>query len=181
MIFYTADLHLGHVNVIRHCNRPFQSVDEMDEALVENWNRRVHRDDTVYIVGDLLFRNRRPAGEYLSQMRGTKVLVLGNHDHAWSKQVNLDEAFACVTNMLSIMDGNRRVTLCHYPMLSWRGSGRGGLMVHGHIHNSTNADYWPYLQSHPNILNAGVDVNGFVPVTLDELIENNIRFKENCQ
>ena len=70
MIYYTADLHLGHANVIRHCDRPFKSVDEMDEALIRNWNSRVHRLDTVYIVGDLFFRNRRPCEECLAELNG---------------------------------------------------------------------------------------------------------------
>ena len=179
MVYYTADLHLGHANVIRHCNRPFETVDEMDAALIANWNRRVQPKDTVYIVGDLLFRNMRPANGYLGMLNGRKTLILGNHDHTWIKRIDAEKAFAAVANMLTIKDGAKTVVLCHYPMLSWHGSGRGSLMVHSHIHNNTNADYWPYLQSHPNILNAGVDVNGFMPATLDELIANNARFKDN--
>ena len=165
--------------MIRHCNRPFETVDEMDAALIANWNRQVRPKDTIYIIGDLMFLNRRPANDYLEELNGNKVLILGNHDHTWIKRIDRDKTFVAVTNMLTIQDGTRAVVLCHYPMMAWCGSGRGSLMVHGHIHNNTNSDYWPYLQSHPNILNAGVDVNGFIPVTLDELIANNARFKES--
>lgn len=178
MNYYTSDLHLGHVNVIRHCNRPFETVEEMDTALIANWNRRVQPKDMVYLVGDLMFRNKCPANDYLEKLNGSKTLIMGNHDHAWIKRIDTAKTFAAVANMLTIQDRARTVVLCHYPMLSWRGSGKGSLMVHGHIHNNTNADYWPYLQSHPNILNAGVDVNGFMPVTLDEPISNNARFKD---
>ena len=66
MIYYTSDLHLGHANVIRHCNRPFADVTQMDKTLVENWNRIVHRNDTVYIVGDFIFRAKCTPDEYLS-------------------------------------------------------------------------------------------------------------------
>ena len=51
MIFFTSDLHLGHENCIRLCNRPFSSIEEMDETLIENWNRKVTGKDTVYILG----------------------------------------------------------------------------------------------------------------------------------
>ena len=177
MIYYTSDLHLGHANVLRHCNRPFETVEEMDAALIANWNSRIEPKDTVYIVGDFFYRNKRPANDYLRKLNGSKALIVGNHDHTWMSQVNLNRAFTVVANLLTIKDGERAVVLCHYPMLSWRGSARGSLMVHGHIHNNTSADYWPYLQSHLNILNAGVDINGFFPVTLDEMIANNALFK----
>ena len=65
MIFFTSDLHLGHKNIIRLCGRPFESVEEMDEILIDNWNKKIHRCDTVYILGDILFRNEKPAAWYL--------------------------------------------------------------------------------------------------------------------
>ena len=86
MIFFTADLHLGHENVIRHCNRPFASAEIMDRELIANWNHRVRRDDTVYIAGDFCFRNKRPVEEYLSALNGHKHLIIGNHDHSWLKK-----------------------------------------------------------------------------------------------
>jgi len=57
MIYFTADHHFGHANIIRHCSRPFSSVAEMDASLLENWNSCVGQNDTVYILGDLFFRN----------------------------------------------------------------------------------------------------------------------------
>lgn len=52
MIYFTADTHFGHCNVIRFCDRPFASAEEMDEAMIQNWNERVTGNDTVYILGD---------------------------------------------------------------------------------------------------------------------------------
>ncbi len=178
MIYYTADLHLGHANVIRHCGRPFADTDEMDAALIRNWNDRVHRNDTVYIVGDFLFRARRPAEEYLSELKGRKHLLIGNHDKNWMKKADLTKWFESVSSMLFIKDRGRNVTLCHYPMMTWPGVSKDGYMIYGHIHNNTYADYWPLILANSLMLNAGVDINGFAPVTLDELILNNARFKE---
>ena len=55
-IYYTSDLHLGHKNIIRLCNRPFGSIEEMDNLLIERWNKKVKKEDTVYILGDLFYK-----------------------------------------------------------------------------------------------------------------------------
>lgn len=171
MIYFTADLHLGHANVIRFCNRPFTDVEEMDEALIANWNATVTGKDDVYILGDLFYRNSVPADETLHRLRGRKHLILGNHDKRWINTVDLPRYFADVTNLLTYKRDGVKYTLCHYPMLSWEGRGRGGYMIHGHIHNNKPEIDNDYL------LNAGVEVNGYAPVPFDELVTNNARFK----
>ena len=83
--------------------------------------------------------------------------------------------------MLFISDRSFTATLCHYPMMSWPGMSKGGYMIYGHIHNNTDADYWPLIATRDQMLNAGVDINGFTPVTLDEMIENNRHFKDRSK
>ena len=61
MVYFTSDLHLGHENVIKLCNRPFDSIEEMDEALIHNWNRKVTNRDTVYVLGDLIYKKQKAA------------------------------------------------------------------------------------------------------------------------
>ena len=179
MIYYTADLHFGHENVIRFCGRPYETVEEMDRALLEGWNARVRSEDTVYIVGDLFYRNRRQAGEYLTELKGHKVLILGNHDHSWLMD-NLRDSFEEVSQMMIIQDAGNRITLCHYPMMTWSGEKKGAYMVYGHIHNhAEDLDYWPLIARKDHMLNAGVDVNWYIPVTLQEMISNNATFR--CQ
>jgi len=87
MIYFTSDLHLGHANVIRFQDRPFADVDEMNEALIANYNEVVGPDDTVYILGDV--SNRCPgkqANEMIARLNGHKILIMGNHDmvHGWA-------------------------------------------------------------------------------------------------
>ena len=60
--WFTADTHLGHQNIIKYCNRPFKTLDEMDTAIIRNWNERVDPDDTVLVLGDFCFRNS-PGGK----------------------------------------------------------------------------------------------------------------------
>ena len=179
MIYFTGDQHFGHANIIKHCNRPFSSVDEMDKSLLEKWNNRVKKNDTVYILGDLFFRNAVPCEEYLQSMNGKKHLIVGNHDKGWMKKVDMNQYFETVASMVEIGDGARKLVLCHYPMMTWEGVAKGTYMIHAHIHNNTNADYFPLLQKMPNILNAGVEINNYEPVTFETLVKNNQAFKEN--
>ena len=174
MIFYTSDLHFGHENVIKLCSRPFSSVEEMDESLIEGWNGAVHRDDHVYILGDLLFKAEKPPEAYLKRLRGRKHLILGNHDRTWVDKVELSAYFESVERLAVINTGKGKATLCHFPMMDYEGK----YLIHGHTHARTNMPYWGLLKANDNAFNAGVDVNGFRPVTIDELVENNRRFKE---
>ena len=152
MIFFTSDLHLGHENCIRLCNRPFSSIEEMDETLIENWNRKV-------------------TGKHLS---------LGNHDRGWIRSCQTEQFFESVNNLLYVADGKRQYTLCHYPMMSWPHIMRC-YMVFGHIHGNTDADYWPLIQANERMLNAGVDVNHFEPVTFEEMEANNLLYKNQSK
>lgn len=176
MIFFTADTHFGHANIVRMCERPYSDIDEMNEALIAAWNDRVSGGDTVYIVGDMFFRCADPE-PILRRLKGKKRLILGNHDGSWIGKVEISRYFASVDTLLEISDGKHGLTLCHYPLLTWKHAKRS-YMIHGHIHNDTAADYWPLLLRRERVLNAGVDVNGFQPVTFDELLANNIAYKE---
>lgn len=175
MIFYTADLHFGHANIIKHCGRPFADAAEMDEALIANWNARVTNGDTVYIIGDLMFYLECPPTDYLDRLKGKKHLIIGNHDSCWMKKANCNQYFESVSNMTVINNGKCKITLCHYPMMAFDGE----FLIYGHIHNNTNNAYWPLLKTMENALNAGVEVNGYQPVTFDELVENNAVFRQN--
>ena len=119
MIYFTSDLHLGHANIIRHCNRPFSSVEKMDETLIRNWAKRVKANDTVYVLGDLMFRNQKSPEEYLSRLKGKKHLIIGNHDKDWIKKCKLEDFFESVNGLDYFSDGQHQMTLCHFPMMSW--------------------------------------------------------------
>lgn len=116
MIFFTSDLHLGHENCIRLCNRPFSSIEEMDETLIENWNHKVTGKDTVYILGDLIYRSQKPPEEYLRRLRGKKHLILGNHDRGWIRSCQTERFFESVNIIAwndTIIDGHNRYEICN--------------------------------------------------------------------
>lgn len=175
MIYFTADNHFGHENIIRLCNRPWKTAEEMDEAMIALWNERVRNNDTVFILGDLCFRATN-AENTLSRLKGKKRLLVGNHDGSWMKKVDLGKHFESVDYLLETSDGQHGLTLCHYPLLSWNHSKRA-YMIYGHIHTDTALDFWPLIRVRDRMLNAGADLNGYRPVTFEELVVNNERFK----
>ena len=194
MIYFISDLHFGHKNCISMCDRPFADVDEMDAALINAWNGRVKKDDTVYLVGDLLWE-KCDIKDYIPRLNGKKILIAGNHDFKWLKRAGMAkrvdddhvefcdyaEYFTYIAQYAEIRLDGIPITLCHYPMLEWKasrklGSQKLGYLIHGHIHNSRDSKYSPVWLL-PHALNAGADVNGFTPVTFDELIRNNEKFK----
>lgn len=173
MIYYTSDLHLGHANIIKLCRRPFDSVGEMNRTLIANWNERVTNADHVYIIGDLIFRTAEDPLDHLERLKGRKHLIIGNHDQDWMKKVDMPKYFESVDRLLVFGNGKHKVTLCHYPMMSFEGK----YLIYGHIHNNKNDTYWPLLKTMTNALNASVEINGYRPVTFEELIDNNDVFR----
>lgn len=176
MTYFTADQHFGHFNIIRLSHRPFASLEEMNESMITRWNAKVHDEDTVYILGDLFFR-AATVEPILQRLKGRKHLVLGNHDHSWTAKVRMSDYFESVQALKEIAMDGVPATLCHYPMLSYP-QARRGYMIYGHIHNNTGDDYWPLIMRRGRMLNAGVDVNDFAPVTFDEMLANNAEFRK---
>ena len=147
MNFYISDLHLGHDNIIKLCDRPFANVEEMNETLIRNWNSKVTNADTVYIIGDLFFRCATNPKVMLSRLKGKKHLIVGNHDKSWMNNFSeqaFKEFFASVSNLLVINTGKGMATLCHYPMMAFEGA----YLIYGHIHNNKNDTYWKLLSQY---------------------------------
>lgn len=91
--WFTADLHLGHENIIRSCGRPFATVDEMNRTIIERWNERVDPQDTVWVLGDFAMGSIKDTLLLVDQLHGHKVLVAGNHDrcfHGYKKSRDPD-------------------------------------------------------------------------------------------
>ena len=143
----------------------------MDEVLIARWNGTVGEEDTVYLIGDVGYNDGYVPGRILSRLKGHKHLIRGNHDTAYEDAPLLYRYFESVTDFLEIDDGEHHIYLSHYPILYGKPN---GYMIHGHLHRS--AQFRDILKDMPRVLNAGVDVNDFRPVTLEQLIENNRAF-----
>lgn len=146
--FFTSDLHFGHSNVINYSNRPFSSVEEMDQILVSNWNDVVTNKDRVIIAGDLAMRYSSDyAYNIVKKLKGQKHLVFGNHDKAIRKNKEFLALFESVSDLLTVkvqdeeaIGGVRRIVVCHYPMLVWDRSHYGAWHLHGHCHGTLPDD-----------------------------------------
>lgn len=178
MNLYTADQHFGHKNVIRFDHRPFVDVDEMDATLIKLWNERVGIDDMVYILGDICYRSNKLPSWYLRQLKGHKVLIIGNHDKVTLDDKSSHKYLEDIQSIMDIKDKQDRVVLCHYPMAEWPGFYRNAYHIYGHIHNNKNQAY-DIMKQFDKALNAGCMINRYAPASLNELIENNKIFKES--
>lgn len=177
-MLFTSDLHLGHKNILLS-RQQFASIDEHDEFIIRQWNKKVHKNDNVYILGDLSFRAEHPISYYLSRMKGKKHLIVGNHDSYWMKHVDEMSAFFDTVEYLKTIKFDKKlITLCHYPLLEFPGSRymeqKSSYLIHGHIHDTKDMEVYGHIKKYQlHALNAGVDINGFEPVTFEELKENN--------
>lgn len=179
MNYFVADTHFGHQNIIKMTKRPFDGVDNMNKTLIDNWNSVVTNGDNIFIVGDMFFRSGKEDVEKVLQcLKGKKHLIIGNHDESWLTNQIAEKYFVSVDKYLEYNDGHRLLVMSHYPLFIWRKQ-KKSYMIHGHIHNDTSADFWPCIVARDNLLNAGVEINNYKPVTIEELIDNNRMFKEN--
>ena len=177
MIYYTADLHFGHKNVLQFDGRPFQTIEEHDRFLIDSWNARVKPEDQVYIVGDFCMQSDRGPMYYLKQLSGRKYLIKGNHDTALLKDPEVMSQFELVEKMYFIKDRDYRIALCHFPLAEWNQYHRGAWHIYGHIHNKRERAF-QFMREEEKALNAGIMINHYMPVSMEELIDNNSAFKE---
>ena len=168
-IFYTSDLHLFHDNVIKLNNRPFSDMDDMIKFIVNKWNAKVKKCDLVRIIGDVGYPKNQQDVEnvikIMSLLNGEKELVTGNHDAKLLKDNNFRKLFNKISTYDYTKDGKRKVALFHYPIEEWNGYHKGSYHLFGHVHNNEEN-----LKVIDIRFNVGMDVNNYVPVTLDELI-----------
>lgn len=169
MIYFTADLHFYHDNIIKHANRPFRDYREMNDVLVRNWNHLVKSQDEVYILGDVTMKGPAFATEILSGLKGRKYLIRGNHD-AFVDNREFDlSVFEWVKDYCELAYQKQKFILFHYPIAEWNGYFRDAIQLHGHQHN--HADYnFNNLEKGIRRFDVGVDANYMKPVSVEEII-----------
>ncbi len=181
--FFTADLHLGHRNIIEYSHRPFGCVDRMNAALVARWNAVVGADDEVIVLGDFAMGRLHETLPLAGALTGRKVLLAGNHDRCWYgnrngvetqtdryRQAGFDEVWQ---GSVTLDVGGVDVVACHFPYhgdsgdrdryVEHRPVDDGRWLLHGHVHEK-----W---KVHDRMVNVGVGVWDFTPVAEADLIE----------
>jgi len=134
--FYIADTHFGHENIIRLDNRPFRSVQEMGEQMINRWNSVVDKGDVVYILGDFLWKTKEI--DIINRLHGQKILIKGNHDRVKNK--DYQKCFVKIVPYEEVKDGQNKVVLSHYPIIAYNGSFAGrNIHLYGHVHVTDEA------------------------------------------
>lgn len=168
MIYYVSDLHLGHSSAINMCNRPYLSVEQMNENLIEKWNNKIKKNDIVYFLGDFSMKlSKERVLDYLARLNGVKYFLKGNHDK-WSflkeaKEKGLIQDY--FDSYKEINDNGRFVILCHYPLVTWNGMYRNSYHLYGHVHQNI-------VEPISRRYCVCVEVTDYEPKTLDELIQS---------
>jgi calcineurin-like phosphoesterase family protein len=185
-VWFTSDWHFGHQNILEYTDRPYRSIDEHDEALIENYNNRVQQGDVCYFLGDMFFScSTEKARDYLSRMCGTKILIKGNHDKnkdLWYYSIGFD----VVLESAKIRLGQKIVHLSHYPFrapwykrLYWHIKSPkyrnyksrkyrnvpndGNYLLHGHTHTNKKIN--------GRAVHVGLDAWDCKPVSATEILE----------
>lgn len=182
MNMFISDTHFGHQNILDQCRPQFPDLETMNRVIIDNINARMTRRDTLYIMGDFAYRSKIPVTEYLEAIKPKKVLLIGNHDGDWLRKLSEEEKkryFVGIHEQYGFKKNGIEIHMNHYPLLAWNRSHffGGSFSICGHIHNTVAgvqaAELFPQIKCQ---LNAGVDINGFAPVTFEELVRNNTEF-----
>ncbi len=137
MIYYIADLHFGHRNILAFDARPFIDINAHDETLIKNWNAVVGIEDEVYILGDISWHNATHTIEIFNQLNGIKHLIIGNHDKKLLRNQDIRKLFVEITDYKEItFDDGGGIVLCHYPIPCFNNHYFGWYHLYGHVHNS---------------------------------------------
>lgn len=184
MNYYIADTHFDHKNIIAFDNRPFFTLTEMNNTLIENWNNKVSKTDTVFILGDFCWSKEDRWIEILSQLQGSKILIQGNHD---LKQMSatLKHKFQDIAAYKEITDNGRKVIMSHYPIPFYKSDYNNKVYhLYGHVHNTVEEKYLQELKQ--QILKTDIRETGrhtgqyfncwcgfynYTPVSLDEILD----------
>ena len=190
-VFFIGDMHIGHANAIRFDLRPFETVEEMDAELIRRWRAKVRPEDTVYVLGDMIWKSRgNDAHKILQELPGKIILIEGNHDYSF---LNNSKAVACFHEIkerddicVTLKNGTkRRCILDHYFIPMYNGHRYQTIHLHAHSHVSEEArhelDFAKELNEkglRNEIYNVGCMYWDYEPVTLDEILAGGIERME---
>lgn len=165
---YISDLHLFDKGIIKSSNRPHKNLEEMSTDIIIKWNKKVSKEDIVYILGDVgEIEEVDEVCRILRRLNGKKVLITGNHDRETIKVPAFRKCFIQISDYFRVFDSGKKVVMSHFPFEDWEGKKKGVIHLHGHVHKEP-------LPNRKNRYNVGADIQDFTPRTLREIIEYRI-------
>lgn len=168
-IYFTSDLHIGHKKILTMGNgRPFETMEDMESKLIQNWNNKVNPDDVVYVLGDVFWnQNSNQIKSFMNKLNGQKSLILGNHDRLTPNEKS--DSWLEMVSYKELTIDNEVIILCHYPLAEWKHCFRGSYHLHGHTHGTYDYSKHNYPHGNHNIYDVGVDTNNFEPKSWEEI------------
>ena len=131
MIWFSADYHLAHKNIIKYCGRPFADVEKMDSTIINNLRSKVKKGDTLYFLGDLSFRTES-VKNFFEHFSDLEIhFIIGNHDNRKCLSIAKKNC-ASVSHLKDIVIKEQPITLCHYAMRVWNRSHFNSWQLYGH-------------------------------------------------
>lgn len=167
-VFVTSDLHFNHSKICEYEKESrghFQSLDEMNEKLIENWNSVVGDKDTVYMLGDIFMGPLDPIDETMPRLNGHKILIRGNHDTTPRVQRMIPYVEG-VYDIYNLKHNGNFYVLCHYPIREWQHKEHGAIHLYGHVHSN---EHRHGVLSEANSYHIGVDTNQLKPVSIEAI------------
>lgn len=163
-VFVYSDSHFGHAKIIEYANRPYSSVEEMDEDLIRRWNETVSNDDIVFHLGDFAFGSVEKQKSYFDRLNGAKFLVLGNHDGSASRTSRV--GFLDPVKSRIHQYGDIDIHMVHNPDHAASGGLEDELVLYGHLHNTPSLKY----DKIPTWVNCCVENWDYRPVLIDDIL-----------
>jgi len=176
-LFFTSDTHFCHDNIIKYCNRPFENVKEMNQVLVDNWNKVIPEDGIVFHLGDFaLGASTKSVQNILHSLNGQKYLIIGNHEKAALSKEFLRNLWEGIYDIAEIFVEDEEITykeqhivMCHYPMIAWNAGHRGSWQLFGHVHGGISNK--GVIKHSPAQLDVGVDCHDYTPISYEQVKE----------
>lgn len=169
--WFTSDFHLNHVNILKYSNRPFKTISEMNEAIINNWNNCVKDNDDAYFLGDFMLGNERDIFTFLRRLKGNIKIIFGNHDKTLRKvakrdiygHTDLKDRVKFLGDYHEITIDNQFIVLTHYALRVFNRSHYGSWNLYAHSHGSLPDD------PHSRSIDVGVDCHNFTPINFDQI------------
>jgi len=164
-IFLISDTHFDHTNIIEYCNRPFRSVSEMNEAMLNNWNKTVGKKDIVFFLGDMRFgKGSRETDYWLKKLNGIIYFINNKDNPTHDTKSKITKYY----NMLFIRYRNKKFLLVHDPIdvpKYW-----DGWTICGHKHNNNLRDF-PLINGKNKTINVSVELINYTPLSMEKLFK----------
>jgi calcineurin-like phosphoesterase family protein len=166
--YFVSDTHFGHRNVIKYSKRPFSSIEEHDEIIIQNWNKTIKRNDMVYFLGDFCMAGRQRTLDIRKRLNGAIFFIRGNHDKT---AYQIRDTFQWFGDVKKIKIYDQEIFLSHYAHLTWNKMHYGCWMLFGHSHGGMN-EWLSKNLLEARMLDVGVDTHNYVPYSFEEIKEH---------